>query len=184
MTTNHTPEKSSDSTWHVFRMRLQPRPLRQAEVLASSFREFFPLAVLGLKRTLPHLPRRFRPSSPASPASPASPFLTSPTVFFRAKLWFVTARRFAPTRLRDPPRPGRLERSPAHVAISSAPICRLVPVRTAHRPLGRLHARRLCAANHTPSKPVPSTTALGPKPLHGTRDRPIPPNTGATATAE
>ncbi len=37
MTTSHTPEKSSDSPWHVFQMRLQPRPLRSAEGIAPSF---------------------------------------------------------------------------------------------------------------------------------------------------
>ena len=114
-------------------------------------RESFPLAVLGLKRTLPPLTLRFPLLPPSPTVFIAQGFGSSPRVG-PARHVVVIRRCFAASN-------GVL----SHVANSSEPMGRLVPVRTGHHAFDRLHAQRLRATNHSSSEPVPIATALGPE---------------------
>ena len=161
MTTDDTPEKSSDSPWHVFRIRLQPCPLRPSRG-QSPF-------LSGV------LPTSSRPEAdPARiPSCLFSLHPSSPRPAFVNRRWSV------------PPRPdAAIRRSLAasngvssHVAFASEPLGRVVPAGTVHRVVEWLQAQRLRARYDASSKPVPVTTTLGPEQVDESVD-------GPTATAE
>ena len=147
MTTGNTSEKSSDSTWHVFRIRLQPRPLRPSRG-QSPF-------LSGV------LPTSSRPE--ADPARiPSCPFPlhpTSPRPSFVNRLWIVSPRPDAAIRRSLAASNG----VSCHVAIAFKPLGRVVPAGTVHPAADRLHAQRLCAQNDASPEPVPIPTTLGPE---------------------